>query len=95
QMQQLQEKPFQPSPPPGRAGGPRLSLDTSQERLQKFTVVQHNNQSYLKLFTPTLVESPVSFLSPTQLLDDKKLWENGPNEAFQKKLDMEKREVYK
>ncbi|KAF9343440.1 hypothetical protein BGX26_005714, partial [Mortierella sp. AD094] len=93
--QEFQEKATQqPSPPPGRAGGPRLSLDTSFERLQNFTVIQHGDQSYLKLFSPTLVESPVSFLSSKQIMEDKKLWEDGPDEAFQKKLDMEKRETY-
>ncbi|KAI8605038.1 hypothetical protein EDD21DRAFT_173171 [Dissophora ornata] len=97
QVQELQEKSSYQTPPPspGRAArGPRLSLDTSQERLHKFTVIQHNNQSYLKLFTPTLVESPVSFLSANQQLQDKKLWENGPDEALQKKMEMERREVY-
>ncbi|KAF9116004.1 hypothetical protein BGX27_005441 [Mortierella sp. AM989] len=93
--QEYQEKATQqPSPPPGRAGGPRLSLDTSHERLQNFTVIQHGDQSYLKLFSPTLVESPVSFLSPRQIIEDKKLWENGPDEAFQRKLDSEKRETF-
>ncbi|KAF9399552.1 hypothetical protein BGX21_006078 [Mortierella sp. AD011] len=93
---EFQEKATQrhPSPPPGRAGGPRLSLDTSFERLQSFTVIQHGDQSYLKLFSPALVESPVSFLSAKQILEDKKLWEGGPDEAFQRKLDMEKRETY-
>ncbi|KAG0014730.1 hypothetical protein BGZ80_010261 [Entomortierella chlamydospora] len=93
---EFQEKATQrhPSPPPGRAGGPRLSLDTSFERLQNFTVIQHGDQSYLKLFSPALVESPVSFLSAKQILEDKKLWEGGPDEAFQRKLDMEKRETY-
>ncbi|KAF9897698.1 hypothetical protein BX616_005128, partial [Lobosporangium transversale] len=94
-QQRFQEKPSQqPSPPPGRAGGPRLSLDTSQERLQKFTVIKHGDQTCLKLFSPNLVESPVSFLSEKQLLEDKKLWENGPDEAFQRKLEMERREAY-
>lgn len=82
------------SPPPGRPGGPKLSLDTSQERL-KYTVVNHEGQNYLKLFSPVLVESPVSFLSPCQLFDDKKLWENGPDGVLEKKIDMERREVFK
>ncbi|KAI8355228.1 hypothetical protein B0O80DRAFT_39296 [Mortierella sp. GBAus27b] len=83
------------SPPPGRPGGPKLSLDTSQERLQKYTVVNHDGQSYLKLFSPVLVESPVSFLTPHQLFDDKKLWENGPDVALQTKIDTERREAFK
>ncbi|KAK3807637.1 MAG: hypothetical protein J3Q66DRAFT_355952 [Benniella sp.] len=83
------------SPPPGRPGGPKLTLDTSQERLQKYTVVNHDGQSYLKLFSPVLVESPVSFLSDKQLFDDRKLWENGPDDVLQKKIDMEKRETFK
>ncbi|KAF9438600.1 hypothetical protein BGZ76_006652 [Entomortierella beljakovae] len=77
----------------GRA--PRLSLDTSDERLQNLKFVQHGNKRYLKLLSPGLVESPVSFLSQKQLTDDKKLWENGPNEAFQKQLEMERRDAYK
>lgn len=89
------QKQHQPSPPPGRAGGPRLSLDTSQERLQNVTVIQHGDKSYLKLFSPALVESPVSFLDTKQLFEDKKMWENGPDEALQKKLDSERREAYK
>ncbi|KAF9919793.1 hypothetical protein FBU30_010531 [Linnemannia zychae] len=79
-----------------RAGLPRLSLDTSHERLQKEpTVIQHGDQSYLKLFSPTLVDSPVSFLDEKQLLADKKMWENGPDEAFQKQLEMERCEANK
>ncbi|CAO3574260.1 unnamed protein product [Mortierella alpina] len=89
------QKHHQPCSPPGRAGGPRLSLDTSQERLQNVTVIQHGDRSYLKLFSPALVESPVSFLDTKQLFEDKKLWENGPDEALQKKLDFERREAYK
>ncbi|KAF9107755.1 hypothetical protein BGX29_005042 [Mortierella sp. GBA35] len=74
---------------------PRLSLDTSDERLQNITFVQHNNKRYMKLFSPSLVESPVTFLDKKQVLDDKKLWENGPDFAFQKQLDTEKREAYR
>ncbi|KAF9094250.1 hypothetical protein BGX29_009603 [Mortierella sp. GBA35] len=86
------------SPPhsPLRAGFPRLSLDTSPERLQKpVTVIQHGDQSYLKLFSPILVDSPVSYLDEKQQIADKKMWENGPDEAFQRQLDMERREAYK
>jgi hypothetical protein len=70
-------------------------LDTSQERLQKYTVVNHEGQSYLKLFSPVLVESPVSFLNDKQLFNDRKLWENGPDDVLQKRIDMEKRETFK
>ncbi|KAF9953585.1 hypothetical protein BGZ72_005314 [Mortierella alpina] len=76
-------------------GGQRLSLDTSDERLQNITIVKHGNKNYLKLFSPSLVESPVSFLNQKQLVDDRKLWENGPDEAFQKQLEVEKREAYR
>ncbi|KAF9954841.1 hypothetical protein BGZ65_003787 [Modicella reniformis] len=82
------------SPPPGRPGGPKLCLDTSQERLEKYTVINHEGKSYLKLFSPVLVESPVSFLSGHQLHEDKKLWENGPDEVLQKKIDIERREAF-
>ncbi|KAG0087988.1 hypothetical protein BGZ92_006765 [Podila epicladia] len=82
-----------PSPPPSPTR-PRLSLDTSHERLNA-TVVCKDDKSYLKLFSPVLVESPVSFLDSNQLFEDKKLWENGPDAAFQKQLDMEKRDTYK
>ncbi|KAI8353892.1 hypothetical protein B0O80DRAFT_65197 [Mortierella sp. GBAus27b] len=90
--QQLHEKPVSG---PGRQGGPALSLDTSVECLQSIKVIQLGNKSYLKLFSPSLVESPVSFLNHKQLIEDKQLWENGPNEAFQKQLDMEKREAFR
>ncbi|KAK3839724.1 MAG: hypothetical protein J3R72DRAFT_176048 [Linnemannia gamsii] len=84
----------------GRGAGsllPRLSLDTSQERLQQkpATIIQHGDQNYLKLFSPTLVESPVSYLDEKQQVADKKMWEHGPDEAFQRQLDMERREAYK
>lgn len=82
-----------PSPPPSPTR-PRLSLDTSHERLNA-TVVCKDDKSYLKLFSPVLVESPVSFLDSKQLFEDKKLWENGPDAAFQKQLDIEKRDTYK
>ncbi|KAG0348046.1 hypothetical protein BG004_006253 [Podila humilis] len=103
QQQQL------PSPPPSPTR-PRLSLDTSQERLNynnnnnndnhhnnnlPFTVVNKDDKSYLKLFSPVLVDSPVSYLDAKQLHDDKKLWENGPDAAFQKQLQMEKHEAHK
>ncbi|KAI9242345.1 MAG: hypothetical protein BYD32DRAFT_403355 [Podila humilis] len=82
-----------PSPPPAPTR-PRLSLDTSRERLNA-TVVCKGDKSYLKLFSPVLVESPVSFLDSKQLSEDKKLWEHGPDAAFQKQLDLEKRDAYK
>ncbi|KAF9191260.1 hypothetical protein BGZ51_007580 [Haplosporangium sp. Z 767] len=97
-LQQKQQKQYSEKPVPGATpgrGGPRLSLDTSEERLQNITVITHGNKKYLKLFSPSLVESPVSFLDQKQLTDDKKLWENGPNEAFQKQLEIEKREAYR
>jgi len=96
QQQQFQEK-FQenPSTSPSRPGGPRLSLDTSDERLQNATVIKQGNRRYLKLFSPGLVESPQSFLNQKQLVEDKKLWEDGPNAAFQKQLEVEKREAFK
>ncbi|KAG0248652.1 hypothetical protein BG011_010036 [Mortierella polycephala] len=86
-----------PSPlsPSRRAGGPRLSLDTSQERLQNITIIKDGDKSYLKLFSPDLVESPVSYLSANQLFDDKKLWENGPDEVLKKQLERENTEVFK
>ncbi|KAG0212835.1 hypothetical protein BGX28_005491 [Mortierella sp. GBA30] len=90
QQQALHEKPVVP----GR-GGPHLSLDTSDERLQNITIIKHGNKKYLKLFSPSLVESPVSFLNQKQLIEDKKMWENGPNEAFQKQQEIEKREAYR
>jgi hypothetical protein len=107
--QQQQHQAMLASPPPSplsldnnnnnnrRAGLPRLSLDTSQERLQPKspTIIQHGDQSYLKLFSPTLVESPVSYLDEKQQIADKKMWENGPDEAFQKQLDMERRDAHK
>lgn len=97
QHQSLQEKQFHDKSVggPGRPGGPALSLDTSGERLQNIKVIQFGNKSYLKLFSPSLVESPVSFLDYKQMTEDKQLWENGPNEAFQKQLDMEKREAFR
>lgn len=92
QQQQFEEKPLTN---PSRATGPRLSLDTSDERLQNVTVIKQGNRRYLKLFSPGLVESPQSFLNQKQQVEDKKLWENGPNVAFQKQLEVEKREAYK
>ncbi|KAF9579852.1 hypothetical protein BGW38_003715, partial [Lunasporangiospora selenospora] len=67
------------------------------ERLQNtnFTVIQHGDKKYLKLFSPTLVESPVSYLSTKQLTEDKTMWEDGPDAAFQKQLEMERREANK
>ncbi|KAF9425829.1 hypothetical protein BGZ94_007180 [Podila epigama] len=75
---------------------PRLSLDTSPERLQQpnITIVHHNNKQYRKLFSPVLVESPVSFLDSKQLSEDTKLWENGPDAAFQHQLEMEKNRAH-
>ncbi|KAG0277543.1 hypothetical protein BGZ96_002825, partial [Linnemannia gamsii] len=106
--QQQQQQAMLASPPPSplsldhnssnrRACLPRLSLDTSQERLQPKspTIIQHGDQSYLKLFSPTLVESPVSYLDEKQQIADTKMWENGPDEAFQKQLDMERRDAQK
>ncbi|KAF9341726.1 hypothetical protein BGZ91_003355 [Linnemannia elongata] len=102
--QQQQQQAMLASPPPSplsldnrRAGLPRLSLDTSQERLSQKspTIIQHGDQSYLKLFSPTLVDSPVSYLDEKQQIADKKMWENGPDEAFQKQLDMERRDAHK
>ncbi|KAF9357852.1 hypothetical protein BGX26_002948 [Mortierella sp. AD094] len=90
QQQQIHEKPVI-----GAARAHRLSLDTSDERLQNIKFVQHGNKRYLKLFSPSLVESPVSYLNQKQLTDDKKLWENGPNEAFQKQLELERRDAYR
>ncbi|KAF9573665.1 hypothetical protein EC968_008181 [Mortierella alpina] len=97
QQVQMQKQPSileKPAVGPAR-GGQRLSLDTSDERLQNITIVKHGNKKYLKLFSPSLVESPVSFLDQKQLTIDRKLWENGPDEAFQKQLEVEKREAYK
>ncbi|KAG0305733.1 hypothetical protein BGZ98_003654 [Dissophora globulifera] len=98
QQQQQQQQQFSEKPAigPGRPGGPRLSLslDTSDERLQT-KVIRLGNKRYLKLFSPILVESPISYLNHKQLDEDKKLWENGPNEAFQKQLETEKREAYR
>ncbi|KAG9064241.1 hypothetical protein KI688_003429 [Linnemannia hyalina] len=102
--QKQQQQGMLASPPPSplsldtrRAGLPRLSLDTSQEcLLQKSpTIIQHGDQSYLKLFSPTLVDSPVSYLDEKQQIADNKMWENGPDEAFQKQLDMERRDALK
>ncbi|CAO3567567.1 unnamed protein product [Mortierella alpina] len=101
-LRQQQQVPMQKQQPtleklavaPAR-GGQRLSLDTSDERLQNITIVKHGNKKYLKLFSPSLVESPVSFLDQKQLISDRKLWENGPDEAFQKQLEVEKREAYR
>lgn len=87
QQQRVQEKPL--------ARGPRLSLDTSDERLQTTTIIHHNNKQYLKLFSPGLVDSPVSFLDQKQQVEDSKLWENGPDEAFQKQLETDRREAYR
>ncbi|KAF9351927.1 hypothetical protein BGX34_000275 [Mortierella sp. NVP85] len=84
-----------PTSGPGRLGGPPLSLDTSNERLQNIKVIELGNKRYLKLFSPNLVESPVSFLNHKQQIADQELWENGPNEAFQKQLDMERREAFR
>ncbi|KAK3815053.1 MAG: hypothetical protein J3Q66DRAFT_343708 [Benniella sp.] len=84
-----------PTSGPGRLGGPPLSLDTSNERLQNIKVIELGNKRYLKLFSPSLVESPVSFLNHKQQIADQELWKNGPNEAFQKQLDMEKREAFR
>ncbi|KAF9951342.1 hypothetical protein BGZ70_001031 [Mortierella alpina] len=93
-MQKQQAIHEKPAIEPAR-GGQRLSLDTSDERLQNITIVKHGNKKYLKLFSPSLVESPVSFLDQKQLVNDRKLWENGPDEAFQKQLEVEKREAYR
>ncbi|KAF9091504.1 hypothetical protein BGX27_002019 [Mortierella sp. AM989] len=90
QQQHIQEKPVV-----GVARAPRLSLDTSDERLQDIKFVRHGNKRYLKLFSPSLVESPVSYLNQKQLTEDKSLWENGPNEAFQKQLEIERRDAYR
>ncbi|KAG0082655.1 hypothetical protein BGZ93_008352 [Podila epicladia] len=101
QQQQLQQQQPQTPPPQQRiqekqpAKGPRLSLDTSDERLQTTTIIHHNNKQYLKLFSPGLVDSPVSFLDQKQLVEDKKLWENGPDDAFQKQLETDRREAYR
>ena len=57
------------------------------------TVIKKGNRRYLKLFSPGLVESPQSFLDQEQLNEDKNLWENGPNAAFQKQLELEKQEA--
>jgi len=81
---------FKPAP-----NRPRLSLDTSRELLGNITVIKHGDKSYLKLFSPVLVESPVSFLDQSQQVEDKKKWENGPDEAFQRQLEMERREAFK
>ncbi|KAF9196038.1 hypothetical protein BGZ49_002915 [Haplosporangium sp. Z 27] len=96
QLQQLQQQQQQKQineKPAARA--PRLSLDTSDERLQNIKFVQHGNKRYLKLFSPNLVESPVSYLNQKQLKDDKSLWENGPNEAFEKQLELERRDAFR
>ncbi|KAF9538763.1 hypothetical protein EC957_006216 [Mortierella hygrophila] len=90
EQQQQQQQMYEKSTPK-----PRLSLDTSDERLQNITFVSHNNRRYMKLFSPSLVDSPVTFLDKKQLLDDKKLWENGPDMAFQKQLETEKREAWR
>ncbi|KAF9324119.1 hypothetical protein BG006_000855 [Podila minutissima] len=101
QQQQLQQQLPQTSPQQQRiqekppAKGPRLSLDTSDERLQTTTIIHHNNKQYLKLFSPGLVDSPVSFLDQKQLVEDKKLWENGPDDAFQKQLETDRREAHR
>ncbi|KAI9232045.1 hypothetical protein MVEG_04542 [Podila verticillata NRRL 6337] len=102
-LQQQQQQPHPPPPPQQQpriqekppAKGPRLSLDTSDERLQNTTIIHHNNKQYLKLFSPGLVDSPVSYLDQKQLVEDKKLWENGPDEAFQKQLETDRREAYR
>ncbi|KAG0346292.1 hypothetical protein BG004_002000, partial [Podila humilis] len=77
--------------------GPRLSLDTSDELLQqdRITIIHHQNNRYLKLLSPGLVDSPVSFLDQKQLVEDKRLWENGPDEAFAKQLESDRREAYR
>ncbi|KAF9541005.1 hypothetical protein EC957_003584 [Mortierella hygrophila] len=102
--QKQQQQGMLASPPPSplsldtrRSGLPRLSLDTSQERLslKSPTIIQHGDQSYLKLFSPTLVDSPVSYLDEKQQIADSKMWENGPDEAFQMQLDMERRDALK
>ncbi|KAF9117529.1 hypothetical protein BGX30_005383, partial [Mortierella sp. GBA39] len=102
--QKQQQQGMLASPPPSplsldtrRAGLPRLSLDTSQECLSQKspTIIQHGDQSYLKLFSPTLVDSPVSYLDEKQQIADNKMWENGPDEAFQKQLVMERRDALK
>ncbi|KAK3847581.1 MAG: hypothetical protein J3R72DRAFT_431699 [Linnemannia gamsii] len=90
QQQQEQQQMYEKSTPK-----PRLSLDTSDERLQNITFVSHNNKRYMKLFSPSFVDSPVSFLDKKQQFDDKKLWENGPDMAFQKQLETEKREAWR
>ncbi|KAG0041292.1 hypothetical protein BGZ83_002040 [Gryganskiella cystojenkinii] len=104
QQQQQPQQPLTASAPstpsfkPQPHSRPRLSLDTSQERLAigaDFEVVKHGDKSYLKLFSPILVESPVSFLNELQQREDKKKWENGPDEAFQRELEMERREAFK
>ena len=92
QQQQQQIHMYEKSAP---ASKPRLSLDTSDERLQNITFVSHNNKRYMKLFSPSLVESPVTFLDKKQLMDDKKLWESGPDMAFQKQLEAERRDAYR
>jgi hypothetical protein len=90
QHEQQQQQMYEKSTPK-----PRLSLDTSDERLQNVTFVSHNNKRYMKLFSPSLVDSPVTFLDRKQLSDDRKLWENGPDMAFQKQLETEKREAWR
>ncbi|KAG0295702.1 hypothetical protein BGZ96_011169 [Linnemannia gamsii] len=89
QQQEQQQQMHEKSTPK-----PRLSLDTSDERLQNINFVSHNNKRYTKLFSPNLVDSPVTFLDRKQLSDDRKLWENGPDMAFQKQLETEKRDAW-
>ncbi|KAF9428165.1 hypothetical protein BGZ94_003206 [Podila epigama] len=90
QLQQLQQQQEQQTLEKSSFRSPGLSLDTSGERLQNATIVHHNNKQYLKLFSPGLVESPVSFLDQKQLVEDEKLWENGPDAAFQKQLESDR-----
>ncbi|KAG0268286.1 hypothetical protein DFQ27_007137 [Actinomortierella ambigua] len=95
QQQHLPSPPMSPTRPCPPPAVPGLSLNTSEECLQRVTVMSTGDKKYLKLFSPNLVESPVSFLTQKQLNEDKKLWEKGPDEVLRLQIENEHRDAHR
>ncbi|KAG0241743.1 hypothetical protein BGW41_005397 [Actinomortierella wolfii] len=95
QVQHLPSPPMSPTRPCPPPAVPGLSLDTSEECLQRVTVLKMGDKKYLKLFSPNLVESPVSFLTQKQLSEDQKLWEKGPDEVLRIQIENERRDAHR
>ncbi|KAF9973038.1 hypothetical protein BGZ73_003748 [Actinomortierella ambigua] len=95
QQQHLPSPPMSPTRPCPPPAVPGLSLDTSKECLQRVSELKMGDNKYLKLFSPNLVESPVSFLTQKQLSEDQKLWEKGPNEVLRLQIENERRDAHR